>query len=200
MRLSRARIATVIAVSALVWGPCASASAVVLDPPGKAGANEYFETIPSTGGNAAPPSGASTTAPAIDRSGPSKSALNKLQKSGSEGQAAASFATASAPVVDHASSTRKKRSGQGTARPAKPVTGKRGGRTQPTTEASAAAVAASRTGGSAVSGIIHLLGGSDAGGIGVLLPILLIGGLISAILAAGVRRRHDDDAPPTPTA
>lgn len=186
MQLSGVRLVAVTAISAaLAFAPAASAAQIVLDPPGKAGANQYFETIPTSNGNAAPPSGTPSKPPAIDSAGPGNSALKQLQKLGADGQAAASFAQASAPTVSHTGGH-----GQSNAT---------GSSKSGTSTGSPGAAAASATGSSALSGIFRVLGGSDAGGIGVFMPILLIGSLLSAILAAGWRR-HRDDAPAAPPA
>jgi hypothetical protein len=53
---------------------------------------------------------------------------------------------------------------------------------------------AGSSGGSALSGLLDLIGGSDAGGIGLLLPLLLALSLAAALGAGAVRRRHQRDA------
>lgn len=194
MRLTDARLVAIAAISAaLALAPAAAAAPIVLDPPGKAGANQYFETIPTSNGNAAPPSGGTATKPpTIDASGPGKSALHQLQKLGADGQAAANFAEASAPPASPTGSHGQRGAGSSSAN-------RDGSGNSDGSGTNPAAAAASATGGSAFSGIFHVLGGSDAGGIGVFLPILLIGSLVSAIVAAGWRRRRGD-SPPAPPA
>jgi hypothetical protein len=59
-------------------------------PPGKSGADQYFETIPSARGNVAPPAGGS----ARGLRGTGERALARL---GKDGQAAAALAAAGAP-------------------------------------------------------------------------------------------------------
>jgi hypothetical protein len=192
MRPSHPRLIAATAVSAaLALAPAASAAQIVLDPPGKAGANQYFETIPTSNGNAAPPSGGvPTKPPAIDASGPGRSTLHQLQKLGADGHAAANFAQQSAPVISHAG--RRDKNGK-----AGSTSSTDGSRRNPGVNLGATAAAAT-TGDSGLGEIFHVLGGSDAGGIGLFLPILLIGSLVSAIVAAGWRRRREDSpsAPP----
>ena len=46
----------------------------------------------------------------------------------------------------------------------------------------------SETGGSALSGLLHLIGGSDSGGIGVCLPLLLAFSLGAAVAVSEAAR------------
>ena len=70
-----------------------TAQAVELVPPGKAGADQYFETVPNAGGNAAPPSGPPSSQ-ALVSLGRGGTALGRL---GTTGQSAAALAAATAP-------------------------------------------------------------------------------------------------------
>jgi hypothetical protein len=153
MRLGRTAVAL---VAVLVAASPAAAAAKTYAPPGKAGASEYFETLPASGGNVAPPNNhPDASGAALSKLGAATTGVHKLQKLGKDGQSAAAFAKATAPTVTA------------------PVTA------SPTLSAA--------SGGSAISGVAHLLGGSDGGGIGIFLPLLLAFGLAGAAAVIGLR-------------
>jgi hypothetical protein len=143
------------------------ASALVLAPPGHAGANQYFEVIPTSAGNAAPPGSvrgsgnASAGSQALAPFGHGSKGDAKLAKLGKDGRAAAAVVAATAPGTVPAGA-RADAYNNGTSPE-----------------------------GSAAHGIATALGGSDAGGLGLLLPLLLATALIVAlgIVAARMRRR-----------
>jgi hypothetical protein len=145
-------------------------------PPGKAGTSEYSEVVPTSGGNVSTPAMGivNKSAAQISSLGAGRAGARKLAKLGKQGAAAARFAEETAPAVLH--------SAHGL-----------GGITRGTGSATLAAP----SGGSAMSGITNLLGGSDAGGIGVLLPLLLAFGLGAAVAVGVVRMRRSRD-PRTP--
>lgn len=158
-----APIAVVITGSLALSG---EASARVLAPPGHAGANQYFEVIPTSAGNAAPPgsvrgSGNATAgSEALAPFGQGSKGDAKLAKLGKDGRAAAAIVAAMAPSAV------------------------RGG----------ARIGAYTNGsqeGSIADGIATALAGSDAGGIGLVLPLLLATALIVplGIVAARMWRR-----------
>ena len=134
------------------------------DPPGLGGANQYYELIPTSGGGTTTPTDLSApTAKTVDALGKSKQAIKKLRKLGAAGKATADWAEATAP-------TRARETG--------------GLGSESSSTATAASV--STGGGSAFSGVAHLLGGSDVDGIGAALPILLLVSLAGAVgYAAG---------------
>src|SRR5206468_1038599 len=148
---------------ALLAAPGA-AQAVLLAPPGKAGADQYFESIPTAAGNVEPPQGGvkppAQAAPAGSVAAAAQAGAHALSSLGADGRAAALIVTASAPV--NASATREK-----LAVPAH-------GSTPATTPTTAAGS------GDPVGGVLDALTGSDAGGIGALMPILMLAGLIAA--------------------
>lgn len=173
MRVNRRALALLAGAAALASPAGAlAAKTKVYDPPGKAGASEYAEVVPSSGGNVAPPymGGGNPTAAQISKLGAGRSGVRKLAKLGTQGAAAAHFAAQTAPVRSTA--------------PALPATGglASGGSGGP---ARATQLRAQR--GSAINGLAGLLGGSDAGGIGVLLPLLLALGLGGAIAFSAAR-------------
>ncbi len=151
MTVRRFRHALLIAAALLALMPVAAQAAhtgtTVYAPPGKAGASEYFEDVPASGGGVRPPANlsnpSSTNINAIGN-GSAKRGTERLSKLGQTGLDASRFAQATAP---------------GPAGPESP---------DATTDA-----------GSATSGFWHLLTGSDVGGIGAFLPLLL------ALTAAG---------------
>lgn len=161
MRLVRLRPIFLVFAMAGVFSSSAAA-AKVYAPPGKAGATQYSETLPASGGNVAPPgatpytgSGKPGSLGPIAKLGSGAAGVRHLAKLGTEGQAAAGFAQATAPAA---------------------VTPDRAG------------APAGASGGSAVHGLLSLLGGSDAGGIGLFFPALLALSLLAALVAAGIQR------------
>lgn len=157
MRLKRIALALAVAGS-LGSAPAAAAKKATYAPPGKAGASEYVETLPAAGGNVAPPS--------TGGGAPTAAALSKLGsgKVGAEKLSKLGKTGSSAAAV-----------------------------AQATAPEAAVKVPRSRisadleTGGSALSGLLHLIGGSDAGGIGVFLPLLLAFGLGAAVAISALR-------------
>lgn len=170
-------IRSLVAVLALTAVVCSSAMAKNYAPPGRAGTSQYAEDIPSAGGNVSTPAmgGGNKTAAQISHLGAGKQGVRKLAKLGKAGAQAAQFAQATAPATGSNQSA--------------PVDTR-------STPHSSPLVA---SGGSALSGVGHLLGGSDSGGIGVFLPLLLAVSLVAALFAALLRLRRperDDVAQP----
>lgn len=171
----------VLALAMLATAP--SALAKNYAPPGKAGTSQYAEDIPSGGGNVSTPAmgTANKSSAQIDKIGAGKAGVRKLAKLGKTGEAAAQFAQETAPTTTVAAAPTK-------AAPTKAVvTGKPG--------IAAGSRVFTASGGSAVSGVGKLIGGSDAGGIGIFLPLLLILCLIGAA-AAGVARLRNGHSEP----
>lgn len=172
MRIQRI-VPALVAVGCLVWAPPAVAGKTkVYAPPGKAGSSEYSEVIPAAGGNVAPPSsgGGNATSAEISALGSGGAGISKLGKLGKAGAATAAFAEATAPVP----------SPHGFGSPTSGSTG-----TTPN-----GSVAANSASGSAPSALSQLLEGSDAGGIGVFLPLLLAFGLGAAVTVSVQRVRR----------
>lgn len=161
----------VLVVALLIAAPAQAGKVKVYAPPGKAGTSQYSEVVPTSGGNAQTPAmGGGNTSPAqISKIGAGRAGVSKLSRLGKQGAAAAALAEATAPVVV--------RSAHGL-----------GGQAGATASGSRKLTASS--GGSALGGIGHLLAGSDAGGIGLFLPLLLAFGLGLAVAAAAVRLRR----------
>lgn len=171
MRLIRATAAT-LATALLIAAPAEAGKTKTYAPPGKAGSSQYAEVVPTGGGNVQTPAmgAANPTAKQISRLGAGRSGVRKLSKLGKQGAAAAQFAQQTAPAVVHPSHGLQGPS-SGAAGPGSP---------EP--------LSASR--GSAFSGITDLLSGSDAGGIGAFLPLLLAFGLGTAAGISVVRVRR----------
>jgi hypothetical protein len=155
----------------------AAANPVVLAPPGHSGATQYFETIPTSSGEAAPPgsvkgSGSSNAGPsALSHYGQGRKADAQLAQLGKNGAAAAALAASTAPVAPHGLSPARAR---------------------------ADAAAASGSGDSVAGGIARALTGSDNGGLGIALPLLLVTAAIAALgiaTAAALRRRANTPGP-----
>jgi hypothetical protein len=165
MRLKRIALVLVIA-GALGCAPAAAAKKTTYAPPGKAGTSEYAETLPAAGGSVAPPEtggGGNPTGAELSKLGSGKAGAAKLSKLGKAGQSAAAFARATAPVVTPATRS---------------------------SSPSSSITADDQTGGSALSGLLHLIGGSDSGGIGAFLTLLLAFGLGAAVAIGVLRRRR----------
>lgn len=179
MRLIRSLL-VVLALSALLWSPAAFAKQYA--PPGKAGTSEYAEDIPTAGGNAKTPSmgGGNKTSAQIDDLGAGKEGVHKLAKLGTSGAAAAQFAQQTAPATAAApTTTSTSTTSSGTKPPhshPSPVV------TQHQT--------LTASGGSAVTALGRIIGGSDVGGIGIFLPLLLVVGALGAAALAAVRTRR----------
>jgi hypothetical protein len=160
--------ALALAAAALVALSPALAAAKTYAPPGKSGASEYAETLPASGGNVAPPTSAdSASGAALSKLGAGGKGAQKLAKLGKSGQSAAAFARATAPTVTV------------TATPAY----------------GSAGTVSGRAGGSALSAVAHLIGGSDVDGIGVFLPLLLAFSLGAAVALGAVRLRRARQQP-----
>ena len=170
------RALAVIFFAAVLAVP-AQASALTVAPPGHAGSDQYFETVPTSSGNAAPPGGPAAGKGAdrsIDRLGHSRAALRKLSHMGTEGQAAASLAASTAPgATGSATGASGKGSGIGLA-PASQ------GLSQPQGEGAA-------------SGLASALTGSD--GLGWILPFGLLAAFLAALLLAVARLRRGSEPP-----
>lgn len=180
MRLSRYSLAMLL-VGFLACAPVASAAKVkIYAPPGKAGTSEYSEVVPTAGGNVLPPAdgGGNPTAAQISRIGSGKAGVRKLSKLGKQGPAAAAFAQATAPVTTTAHST-------GRSTGTHPSAG-----TRPSADARPPAATLRSSGGSALTGLTNLLGGSDVDGLGTILPLLLAFGLGVAVAVSALRLRH----------
>jgi hypothetical protein len=155
------RIALVLVVAgSLGWAPAAAAKKIYA-PPGKAGTSEYAETLPAAGGNVA--------TPAMGGGNPTGAELSKL----GAGRAGATKLSKLGKAGQSAAAFAR-----ATAPVAAPAT------------TSSSITAADQNSGSALSGLLHLLGGSDSGGIGVFLPLLLAFGLGAAVAFGVLRRRQ----------
>jgi hypothetical protein len=73
------------------------ALAITLAPPGKSGADQYFETIPNSAGNAAPPSATDGSTGTLSHLGSGRAGSAKLSRLGKDGRSAAALAAATAP-------------------------------------------------------------------------------------------------------
>jgi hypothetical protein len=183
----------VLAVALL--GLSTTALAKEYAPPGRAGTSEYAEDIPSAGGNTKTPAmgGGNSTAAQIDKLGAGRAGVRKLTKLGPSGAATAEFAQQTAPTrtASSATSSRKRTTGPSRSRT-----------TTSTTVGSTRSLATAGSpttldagGGSALSALGRMIGGSQ-GGIGLFLPLLLVLCAIVAVAAALVRtRRPASDAP-----
>jgi hypothetical protein len=171
--VSRATVPLLFA--ALAWAP-STALALHVAPPGHAGASEYFETIPSSAGNVAPPSAGDASNPqragSIAAIGVGSAGVRHLARLGLAGRTAAAFEAATAPP-------RQSLSGGS-------VAGGSGGAAGADSQLALAEREAARTaaGGSTMAGLWSAIAGSDSGGIGLFLPLLMALSLVGAIVLA----------------
>ncbi|HEX3616108.1 MAG TPA: hypothetical protein VHU61_06200 [Solirubrobacteraceae bacterium] len=170
-------------LAAFVLAVLASSPAAIAKqyaPPGKAGTSEYAEDIPTAGGNVKTPAmgGGNKTAAEIDRLGSGKEGVRRLAKLGKAGAEAALFTQQTAPATRSVAPLRT--GGQFKPRRQRPGTA----RQHPGTATQATLTA---TGGSAISALRNVIGGSDVDGLGILLPLLLAF-LLGAAVAVGVSR------------
>lgn len=150
-------------------------------PPGHAGSTEYSETVPTSCGNASPPSsGSSGSGSGITHLGHGTTGVHGLSKLGPSGQAAASLAAATAPQPVGSGGGSEPRGASGSAGSGPVNSG-------PDAPARASGLPAST--GSESGTLGSALTGAD-GGLGILLPILMGVGLAAAIAAGVVRLRR----------
>jgi hypothetical protein len=164
-----AALATVIA-AALASAPAAMAGTCA--PPGNSGVNQYVEVVPGAGCNqppAGPGSGGHSGGGHL-----STSTTQQLDASGGAGRSVVALVTSS-PSAGPGNPGGSRGHAHGGGNPAAATT----------------AVPPSVAGSNPVSAILHpIVTGSGAGGLGVLLPVLLLGVLLGAVLAGLIRRRR----------
>jgi hypothetical protein len=161
-RISRILIAACFAGALVLPG---QALAVTLAPPGHAGASQYSETIPTSRGNAAPPSSGSNVSgrsgnSAIAQLGHGGAGVSSLSHLGKTGQAAAALAAATAPARVNGPKT----------------------------------ASATSAGQSPTSAVLHALSGVD-GGMGIALPILLATALLAGFTLIAAQRPRRGEPP-----
>ena len=160
MRMKRIAVVLVVA-SSLGWVPAAVAKKTTYAPPGKAGTSEYAETLPAAGGNVG--------TPATGVGNPTGAELSKL---GAGKAGAAKLSKLGKAGKSAAAFARATAPVAASAAPSSSIT------------------AGDQTGGSALSGLLHLIDGSDTGGMGVFLPLLLAFGLGAAVAVSALRLRR----------
>jgi hypothetical protein len=142
----------------------AGAAAQSTAPPGNAGIDEYLETVPSGSGNK------SVVPKRGSRDGLSPSTVKALEAQGADGKLAAELAASTAPATSAKPSASGSGSGGNGSAPGVKL------RDEPAQSPITAVVDA-------------VTGASGDGGMGLLLPILLIG-TSAAVLAAALARRR----------
>lgn len=181
--MRRAPILIVTAVMLALPGP---AMALTLTPPGKAGADQYFETVPTSGGNAAPPQSTSPGSKAFKHLGQGATGDTRLSHLGTTGAAAAALAAATVPAP---ASNPGSGSGGGS-------TGSSGGTPAGHTGAGQVNIT-EPSGQSGASALASALTGSDDNGLGFLLPVFLIAALVMAV-GFGLLRMRQRPQPDSP--
>ena len=184
--MGRMRFGSALALSALlvlVTSALAHAKGASSPPPGNSAVSQYLEQVPGvTGGkpaNRVPSQGAGST---HGNSAIPPSTRRALASQGATGAADASLAQATAPSsagsgkstpAGHASRARRAQSG---------------GASSAATGASSSL--AFKSASSPTSSVIKALGGSSSGGLGWLLPAILIASVVAAGVLALLRRRR----------
>jgi hypothetical protein len=153
--------ASILVSFAVLFAVPSNALGLTLAPPGKSGADQYFETIPTSVGNAAPPGSVSGSSfpggQSPQRLGEAGAGAAGLSRLGKDGRAAAASAKATAPVLAGAPGRTAGGAGKSTFQPA---------------------------------AVARILAGSDHGGFGLLLPLLLATSLLIAVGFAAPRLRR----------
>jgi len=165
----------------------ASAAAIHCAPPGVAGVDQYFEQIPASACNGSatgPGSGGghhgslpAGTAAQLSKQGAVGQAISNLVSSTGQGSGSHSGSSAAGGTgTQHSKSSSHTAAGTG----------------------AGAGQSVSSNGQNPVSGILHpVLTGSSSGGIGVLLPIIIIATLVLVLVTTVVRRRFRTSGPGT---
>ena len=186
------RVAIALALALMLAAPAsAEASNRTIAPPGNSGVGQYVETVPTAGGGRPTgtvhpvggavgrpggPGGTSSGGGGAARGGSAitPSTQHALAKQGPAGVAAAALAEATAPQRPRSSA----RAGHRTSSFA-------------TGPASSASAASASEGSSPAASVVKALSGSTSGGgLGPLLPIVLIGSVLAAAVLALMRRRR----------
>jgi cobalamin biosynthesis Mg chelatase CobN len=191
--VNASRIALACAALALLALPGA-ASAASLVPPGNSAANQYTETFPTTGGNAEA-KGKKAAPGAVLGAGNAK----KLDSKGKEGREAAAVVAATAPPTQTGGSAGGAGSapggqgdtpaGNGSAN-GQPSRGGSGGAGDASHTSSASTTTADSDGSSGLGEVLgQATGSSSSGGIGFLLPLIVLASVVWAV-AFFLRRRR----------
>lgn len=183
--MSKSRsLPALLAVAALCACP-GMASAASLVPPGNSAANQYTETYPTTGGNAEAKGKGKGKATPGDVLGDGNA--EKLDSKGRQGRETAAVVAATAPPPVAGSATGGESAGDDPAAAgsggAKGDGGAGGGQGND-------AAAAEAEGSSGIGEVLgQATGSSSSGGIGLLLPLIVLASVVWA-LAFFLRRRH----------
>lgn len=158
-----------------------NAEAAYLVPPGNSAAIQYTESFPTGGGEKESPQGIDGRRSSMKKTLGTENA-RKLEEQGAAGQAAAEFATATAPASVTAASQRA-----GTTTVEQTNTGI----TVPPGRASRAADANQPSGSSGLGEVIaQATGASSSGELGIALPLLILGAIAWAIAYLLRQHRH----------
>lgn len=190
------RIAIALALALALAAPSAAQARVhTIAPPGNSGVGQYLETVPTAGGGQ-PTNTLHAVGGAIGGSGGSGGAGGTAVSSGN---AAPSGTGASSGTGAIATSTRRALAAQGPAGAAAaalaqataPPSSPNSARAARARAHSAVSAAATGRGSSPAASVFKsLTGATSGGGLGPLLPFLLIGSLVGAGVLAVLRRRR----------
>ncbi len=203
----RATPLTAILALALSLSLPAYSAAEVIVPPGNSAAAQYTEAFPTA-------SGERDTEKQKQKRSPQKvlgeKGSKQLQSKGKDGEAVAEIVAETSPAPDSAavveSSSSSGQSGSGSSKGGNPKDSKDGGDggSQQSAGGGSAAGGGNGGGGAAAKTTVSASGSSGVGeavgqatgssssdGLGILLPLILVGGLVWAIIFAWRRRQQD---------
>jgi hypothetical protein len=156
-----------VALALALASPALAQSPNTEAPPGNSAIDEYLETVPGAGGDSNPgPQGG-------DGGGATDAAQQKLARMGPDGRALARLVAATGPVAGGTHRTHQ--GGAGSAVPAD----------RPVALSLTGAHASSPVGAALAAAV----GRDDGGGLGLLLPAILLGSVVGVIVLVVLRRR-----------
>lgn len=178
-----------MATASLSAGPASAKTCTRnIAPPGHAGSTQYYETVPTSCGNASPPAGGSgSSRTSIGRLGKGTAGSTALSRLGIAGQSAAALAEATAPALVIPARFSGDASSRG-------YSGHRHG--GGAVSGGAMATDLPSASGSAVGALGNALTDTGGGGLGIFLPILLAL-IFAAAVAAGFGRARRQSGPST---
>lgn len=191
MKTMKTRTPILALLAALALPTTALAKSHTYVPPGNSGANQYVEVIPTAGGGT--PSGGLHHRTAHSRAGQgagavAPSTLNALAGQGATGQQAAAVALATAPAgvrgIPSSGTHHARAHGHGS------TSGSNGsGGAGGSGSSGSSGTGAGASSSSPVTQLAHALTGSAAGGLGSMLPALLIAVALGMVGLVIMRRR-----------
>jgi hypothetical protein len=155
-----------VALALALASPAMAQSPKTNAPPGNSAIDEYLETIPGAGGDSHPGSQGGDGGQHTD------AAQQKLARMGPDGRALARLVAATAPARAGTDRTHRGSDQSG-----------------PSDRSVALSLSGARAGSPVGAALAAAVGRDDGGGLGLLLPAILLGSLAGVIMAVVLRRR-----------